>query len=333
MPELELAPAMDVSGCLLKVGTCSWADATLVKDSSWYPRRSMTAAQRLAYYTSRFPVVEVDATYYFPPTPELAQTWVERTPDGFTFDIKAWSLLTGHPTFPHSLWEDLHADVKPEFRDRRNLYSKHLPAAVLEECWSRFRHALKPLHESGRLGAVLLQWPDWFTPKPQSRYEILRAVEALDPYPCLVEFRNARWLSGEECDETLSFLESYDLTFVCVDEPQGFPSSVPPVVAATSPLGVIRFHGHNNETWEKRGITAAERFRYHYADAELRPWVARIQRLAASADEVHVLFNNCYQDYAVDNAATMARMLDATVKDPNRAAATAQRTEECTSEP
>lgn len=305
----ELAPVLEVDGAVVLVGTCSWADATLVKDSDWYPRKSMKAAQRLAYYASQFPIVEVDSTYYFPPTPELAQSWVDRTPAGFTFDVKAWSLLTGHPTFPHSLWEDLQPFVKPEFRDKRNMYDKHIPQDVLDECWLRFRHALAPLHEAGKLGGVLLQWPEWFSNAPRSREEILDAVERLAPYPCLIEFRRRSWLEGEACEETLEFLEDHGLSFVCVDEPQGFTSSMPPVLTATAPLAAIRFHGHNDENWEKQGITAAERFRYLYEDDELRPWATRLHELSQTADTVHVLFNNCWQDYAVNNAATMAEML------------------------
>ncbi len=99
------------------------------------------------------------------------------------------------------------------------------------------------------------------------------------------------------------------MAFVCVDEPQGFDSSVPPVVAATSDLVVVRFHGHNAESWEKRQITAAERFRYRYSDDELAVWVPKIEELSRSAKEVHVLMNNCYRDYGVDNAATIARLL------------------------
>lgn len=305
----DLGPVLGLAGAEVRVGTCSWADATLVKDADWYPKRSMKAAERLAFYASRFPVVEVDSSYYFPPTPELAQSWVDRTPPGFTMDVKAWSLLTGHPTFPHSLWPDLQDAVKPEFRDKRNLYGKHLAPEALEECWERFRHALLPLHHAGRLGGVLLQWPEWFGPKDGHRRQILEAVDALHPYPCFIEFRNRRWLEGEGCEETLSFLETEGLPFVCVDEPQGFESSVPPVVAATSPLAIIRFHGHNDENWTRRGITAAERFRYLYDDTELTHWSARIRELAATTDSVHVLFNNCWQDYAVRNAASMASLL------------------------
>ena len=304
-----LGPVLDVGTAEVRIGTCSWADNTLVKDSNWYPRRSMKAAERLAYYASKFPVVEVDSTYYFPPTPELAQSWVDRTPDHFLMDVKAWSLLTGHPTFPHSLWEDLSDEVKPEFRDKRNMYAKHLTAPAMAACWHRFRHAISPLHTAGKLGAVLLQYPDWFGPKTSNRDAILRAVDYLQPYRCLIEFRNAKWLAGEECNSTLEFLEDNDLTFVCVDEPQGFASSMPPVLAATAPLGVIRFHGHNDENWERKFITAAERFQYDYSHDELTGWSTRLREFAGALDQVHVLFNNCWQDFAVGNAATMVELL------------------------
>src|SRR2546428_4834236 len=109
---LELAPAVEVGTSRVLVGTCSWTDRTLVNETDWYPRRSMTAAERLAYYASQFPVVEADSTYYFPPTPEMAKSWVERTPEGFTMNVKAYSLLTGHPPLPQPLWPALQSEVR-----------------------------------------------------------------------------------------------------------------------------------------------------------------------------------------------------------------------------
>ncbi len=306
-----LAPALDLDGCRVLVGTCSWTDSTLVKDTDWYPRKSMTAAQRLAYYASRFPLVEVDSTYYFPPTPELAGSWVQRTPDGFTMNVKAWSLLTGHPTFPDSLWPDLRDEVAPEHRDKRRLYTKHLSADAVEESWERFRHSLMPLHSSGKLGAVLLQYPRWFGPKEANREQLRDAARRLGDFQLCVEFRNGRWLEGGECETTFELLESLGMSFVCVDEPAGFPSSVPPVVAATADLAVVRFHGRNAQTWERTVASAAERFRYRYSADELEEWVPKVHELAASAREVHLLMNNCYRDYGVDNADELVSLLRA----------------------
>lgn len=299
---------LELEGARVLLGTCSWTDATLVKETDWYPRKSMNAAERLAYYASRFPLVEVDSTYYFPPTPELSASWVERTPPDFTMNVKAWSLLTGHPTFPHSLWPDLQDEILPEHRDKRRLYPKHLPPDAVEEAWDRFRHSLMPLHSAGKLGAVLLQYPRWFGPKESHRRQIREAAGRLGDFRLCVEFRHARWLE-DDCEPTLGLLEELGVSFVCVDEPAGFPSSMPPVVAATSDLAVVRFHGRNAATWETPTPTAAERFLYRYSEDELREWVPRVKELAASASEVHVLMNNCYRDFAVVNAEQMGRLL------------------------
>ena len=303
----------------IKVGTCSWTDPTLVRQTDWYPRKSMSAAERLAFYASRFSLVETDSTYYFPPTPELARMWVERTPADFTMNIKCYSLLTGHPTFPHSLWPDLQEALLPEYRDKRRTYDKHLPPEAVEEAWERFLFSIRPLAEAGKLGAILVQFPRWFGPKPVP-WDRLREVAArLEDagYRGCVEFRNARWLEREECEDTLALLEELGLSYVCVDEPQGFKSSVPPVVAATAELAVVRFHGRNADTWERSTPTAAERFRYRYEIHELEEWVPKLQELARSAKEVHALMNNCYRDEAVDNAAQLAQLLNGETPDPD----------------
>ena len=111
-------------------------------------------------------------------------------------------------------------------------------------------------------------------------------------------------------ESTLAFLEEHRLSYVCVDAPQGFRSSMPPLAATTTTLAEVRFHGRNRDTWEAPGITAAERFRYDYAADELQEWVPRVKALAEQASRVHVLMNNCYADYGVNNARQLAEMLD-----------------------
>ncbi len=305
--ELALGPVLHLLGAEVRTGTCSWTDPTLVKETDWYPRRSMSAAERLAHYAASFSVVEADSTYYWPPSPELARSWVERTPPGFRMNVKAYSLLTHHPTRNDSLWEDLRAEVLPEFEGKRNLYAHHLPPDAVEEAWARFRHALRPLHDAGRLGAVLFQYPQWFTPKRANREELERLRPRMGDQPVCVEFRSPLWLGDDERERTLAALAEHDLAFVAVDAPP--VSGLPTVVAATTALAVVRLHGRADETWDKRGITAAERFRYLYDEAELAEWVPRVEQLAEASDEVHVLMNNCYRDYGVRNAADFARLL------------------------
>lgn len=286
----------------IRVGTASWTDKTLLA-SGWYPADATSAEDRLRYYAGLFPVVEVDSTYYTPPNEANSERWVARTPRGFRFDVKAFSLLTQHPTRPSALYKDL----RPE-TDRRSVYAKDLEPRVVDEVWERFTAALAPLHDADKLGAVLFQFPQWFTLKRANKDYLLECKERAAPYRISVELRSATWFRDEAAtEETLDVLRSYGLPFVCVDMPQGYASSVPPIVAATSKdIAVVRFHGHSDK-WQSHDIY--ERFGYLYDESELRPWVPRLQQLAGQTAETHVLLNNCYRNYAQVNARQLADLL------------------------
>lgn len=298
-----------MSSIRVRVGTASWTDPTLVRESDWYPKRSMSAEQRLRYYADRFRVVEVDATYYYPPTRDLAARWVERTPDEFVFDVKAFGLFTHHPVKAGALWEDVVDGIRDEHRDKDRHYLSHLDDAAVDLAWERFGDALLPLDSAGKLGAVFLQFPPWFTNNRGNRAYLDEVAERLPGYRLAVEFRHASWFDGESQPRTLAQLERLGLAYTVVDEPQGSATSIPPILARTSDLAVVRFHGHNRENWQKKGITAAERFRYLYSEDELAEWAPRIRDLAEGSQETHVLMNNCYRDYGVRNAAQLATML------------------------
>ncbi len=308
---LELGPVLHIGGAEVRVGTCSWTDRTLVKGTDWYPKRSMSAAERLAYYSARFSVVEADNTYYGPPSRQLAEGWAERTPDGFRMNVKAYSMMTGHPTKPETLWRDIAEALEPEAAAKRNVYPHHLPPEAVEEVWARFADALEPLRASGRLGSILLQYPPWFTPKRANRDELALARERLGGLPACVELRSPLWFGRDDVDRTLRWLADHELTLVNVDAPK--VSELPRLAAATTDLAVVRFHGRADDTWKGRATSAAERFRYLYDKRELRPWVKRVQELAGDTREVHVLMNNCYEDYGVRNAADMTDLLASVV--------------------
>jgi uncharacterized protein YecE (DUF72 family) len=284
----------------IKVGTASWTDKTLLA-SGWYPDSADTAEKRLAHYASQFPLVEVDSTYYSPPAEQTAQLWVARTPPGFTFNIKAFSLLTGHPTRPAAIYKDL----RPE-TGKKNLYPGDLPAQAYEDVWTRFLSALEPLAEAGKLGAILFQFPPWFTIRRANKQYLLEVARRCDPLPVVIELRHASWFEGENQQETLEFLRGHRLPFVCVDMPQGHRSSIPPVLAATADLAVVRFHGHSDK-WTSHDIY--EKFGYLYSGDELAAWAPRLRELADQAAETHVLMNNCYSDYAQRNATALIDLL------------------------
>jgi uncharacterized protein YecE (DUF72 family) len=285
----------------VKVGTASWTDKTLLA-SGWYPPDADTPEARLAYYASQFPLVEVDSTYYSPPAERTAELWAARTPPDFTFNVKAFSLLTHHPTRPGAIYKDLRPDTK------KNVYLRDCDDAMVDQVWERFVSALQPLHEAGKLGAVLFQFPQWFPIGRANKTYVLECKRRCEPYRICVEFRNKTWMSEDNAAETLDFLTSYAVPYVCVDMPQGYPSSIPPVVAATSgDLAVVRFHGHSDK-WDSRDIY--ERFGYLYSEQDLLEWAPKVQQLAESAAETHVLLNNCYRNYAQTNARQLADLLN-----------------------
>jgi uncharacterized protein YecE (DUF72 family) len=308
--QLHASPALEQRNTTwedrVRVGTSSWSDRTLTQDSDWFPKRTMKAAERITFYAERFSVVEMETTYRFPPTPAVTQQWAERTPTGFKFDIQAWSLLTGQPTMRQSLWEDLHREVKQERRDNAKLYESHLSSDAIDECWKRFRHALQPLHDTGKLGTVILRFPRWFKPSENKR-ETLRAMrDRLTGFPVAVEFANADWVESSACEYTFDFLEEIDMAFVCADANDDDPRGLNGVAATTSSTGIVRLLGRrrfDDDSW------IPDWRAYRYTDDEMQTLLPRLHHLAESCDDLHVLISTCWRDDAVRNGELLQQQL------------------------
>jgi uncharacterized protein YecE (DUF72 family) len=287
----------------IRVGTAGWTDKSLI-DSGWYPPDATTPEKRLRYYAQQFPLVEVDSAYYALPAEQTAAAWAARTPAGFTFNVKAFSLFTQHPTPVRALPSDLREPAGKAGKDR--VYLKDVDPEVTGQAWDRFLAALEPLRQAGKLGVILLQFPPWFPISRSNKQYIAACADRVAPRRACVEFRNHTWMTPDNQEETLDFLAAHRLPYVCVDMPQGYPSSIPPVLAATSDLAVVRLHGHS-EKWESKDIQ--QRFGYRYSGEELAKWAGNVQHLAEDAAETHVVFNNCYRDYAQVNARQLAERL------------------------
>ena len=294
----------------IRFGTASWTDPTLIAPGVFYPDRATTAESRLRYYSSVFSVVEVDSTYYALPTRRVAEVWVQRTPNDFVFDVKAFGWMTGHAAETQRLPRVLQDALPDEMADKKRLYAKDVPHELRDEAWRIFADAILPLHESGKLGAVFLQYPSWVRPAQHSGEMLARARRRLGDLPIAVEFRHSDWLAPAHRARTLGLLRDNGMSYVIVDEPQGFASSVPPDTVVTArQLAVVRLHGRRGETWEKRGTSVLERFRYLYDDQELSGWVPKVIEIAGESEQVHVVFNNCYGNYGTTNALEMVRLV------------------------
>jgi uncharacterized protein YecE (DUF72 family) len=292
----------------LLVGTASWTDPTITKGVIFYPRGVTSSEDRLRYYASQFPLVEVDSTYYSLPVRTNSRLWAERTPDHFVFHVKAHALMTGQPTEVARLPEPLIDALPAALAERPRIYAKDLPRELLDAVWESFLDALEPLREAGKLEGILLQYPRWFLPTPENKAHLAEAAVRLAGIPGAVELRNRHWFDGAPgegrgTDWTLAMLRDLGLTYVIVDGPQGLESSVPPIAAVTTPeLAMVRLHGRRAATWEAAKVPTVERYRYLYSRAELDAIVPQIDEVSAQARRTTVFLNNCYGNYGTTNA-------------------------------
>jgi uncharacterized protein YecE (DUF72 family) len=293
------------------VGTASWAAPSLVKCGLFYPADARSPEARLRFYASRFPLVEVDSSYYAMPERSNAALWAARTPDGFLFNVKAFRLFTGHQTPLASLPADVRAALIDAIGDRKhNVYYADVPPALLDVLWGRFFDALAPLADAGRLGALHFQFAPWVMFGRRGFAQVEACVERLRGYRVAVEFRHRSWFDERHAAQTLELERRHDLAHVVVDEPQGFANTIPAVWEVASPaLTVVRLHGRNAATWNLRVASSAERFNYDYPDRELEELAASITALAQRTQVVHVIFNNNFEDQGQRNALSLLRIL------------------------
>ena len=258
------------------VGTCSWSDHT-----GFYPD-GLPSNQQITYYAQHFPVVEINSSYYHLMPERNYRAWSERTPDGFVFDVKPYKQITWH--------------------DRKNPPD--------DDQTRGFRDVLQPLRDAEKLGAVHCQFPPWYVYK-EKNVDYIRHLRDLFPNDRLgVEFRHRSWLEGDHVPEVLAALREAGVSLTVVDEPQLGSGSVPTMVEVTNPeLVIVRFHGRNYKKWYAKVKRTAERFDYLYSEDELREWVPNAQSLAEGSREMHLLFNNNAQDYAVRNGRQLRLLL------------------------
>jgi uncharacterized protein YecE (DUF72 family) len=294
----------------IHVGTCSWTDPTLIAAGSFYPKKDMSAEERLKFYAQNFDVVEVDATFYVIPSEKVVGLHTERTPDDFILHYKAFGLLTQHPIDPKRLPKNIKAMLPQEAVGKSRLDFRDVPPEARDMAFQMFESALRPADSAGKLGVLVFQFPPYFTHQDSNKEYILYCKERFPQYKLAVEFRHPSWLAGDAQKDTLEFLEVNSLSYVSVDEPQFEDGkTIPPIAQSTTDISYIRLHGRNRDNWFRRGIPTAERYAYHYSEEELKEWLPRIRELAAAAKETYVMFNNCYRDYAVNNARRMKELL------------------------
>jgi uncharacterized protein YecE (DUF72 family) len=297
----------------VRVGICAWADPALIESGTFYPRKSMTAEARLRHYAGVFDVVEVNSSYYAIPDIRNTLRWVERTPPGFVFHVKAYSLLTGH----HPRAETLPAEIaallprQPKRTRRGEIDASSFPPEALDRAFQLLRAAVRPIVEADKLGYVLFQFAPWVHFEVARLDYLASLPQRLPGWTIAVEFRHRSWLP-DHTDETLRALASARLAHVIVDGPD-IGHAVPRLTTVTAPTAVFRLHGRNPQGWlrQLRGEepTVREKYDYLYSESELREFLPEIEGVSGEAEEVFISFNNNNRDYPVQNALMMKRLL------------------------
>src|SRR5918994_1019909 len=237
------------------------------------------------------------SSFYAVPDRNTVHGWVEVTPQGFTFDVKAHRALSRHSAPVESLPPDL-----------RGLHGTPELERPLAE---RLAEETAPLRDAGKFGTYLLQLTPAFSPKKHSLEELDPLVEVLGPHGLAVELRNRNWVGDERRGDTLDWFADRGVTYVAVDAPPGDNFQImPPLDAVTNPSrAYLRAHGRNTKGY-LTGKSVAERFAWQYTDDELQEIAGRAREMAESAGEVHVAFNNNRGDDAPTAAQRFRAVLD-----------------------
>jgi uncharacterized protein YecE (DUF72 family) len=248
-----------------------------------YPTPKPRGFDHLAYLAQYFDAIEINATFYRIPAAKTTQQWVDRVRDhaAFRFTAKVWQGFTHEGTA-----------------------SAHDEAA--------FRRAMDPLHEAGRLGAVLLQFPYRFHHTEENRAHLRRLAEAFRLYPLVLEVRHRSW----DRPEVYAFLQELGMGFCNVDQPQ-VSYSIGLTDRVTSPVGYLRLHGRNAAAWFAEGGESAERYNYRYVREELEALQEIAELLSRRARETYLITNNHFRGQAAFNALELrARVRRASVPVP-----------------
>jgi len=292
---------------MIRIGVCSWAEKSLVASGEFYPREARTAEARLQYYASQFDTVEVDSTYYAIPDQRTAWLWDLRTPQGFTFHIKAYGALTGHAIDPRTLPGKMREGVESTAQGR-HVYVKD--RAMLAAIAKAFHDSLMPLRRAGKLGLMVYQFPPWFDYRQANLDYILFCRDLTAGMPLAVEFRHGSWLTPRAAPTIFDFLKDHAITYVAADEPQyGTLATVPFLPWVTADIAYFRFHGRNRENWLKKNVETSLRYAYSYSDAELHDFMPAMKEADRQAKTTYAMFNNCHRSNATTNALRLKELL------------------------
>jgi uncharacterized protein YecE (DUF72 family) len=283
----------------VRVGTSGWSYPT--GRGTWnglfYPERGtrgFRAADELAYYAEHFDTVEVNSTFYRPPAAATTARWVGQTPSGFEFSLKL------HQQFTHAMPVG-HRTPPPDERRPGPSMPQPAPGAADE-----FKAGFDPIARSGKLGALLVQFPPSFHLGPDSLAYVAQLLRTFREYPVAVELRHRSW--SDASADTLGVLGRFQAAWVQIDEPKFRLSIRQDLAPNIERFYYLRLHGRNAAQWWSPEA-AEDRYNYLYSAEELRPFADVVTTVRSQVKKTYLYLNNHFAAKAVVNAAALRHQL------------------------
>jgi uncharacterized protein YecE (DUF72 family) len=288
----------------VRIGTSGWSypSGRGAWSGVFYPprgARGFRATDELAYYAEHFDTVEVNSSFYRPPTAAAAKRWVTETPRGFEFSVKLYQ------KFSHAVAIG-RGPAPPADRPASGSVLPQTTPADLDAV----RAGLDPIASAGKLGALLIQFPPGFHDGPQARQYLADLLATFSDYPVAVELRHRSWSDAR--DATLALLDGFRAAWVQIDEPK-FHLSVQQDMAPNVPaLYYLRLHGRNRAQWWNPDAPE-DRYDYLYSAGELAPFAEILAAVRPQVEKTLVYFNNHFSAKAVVNAAALKHFMGQSV--------------------
>jgi len=269
----------------IRIGTAGWS----YKD--WegivYPARLKREQHPAEYLARYYDVIEINTSFYGPIKPALAKLWCRKV-----------------------------AGVNPEFRFTAKLYKAftHAPGGVVQPTSAAtlsptekderdVKEGLNVLADTGKLGALLMQFPISFKNTLENRDYLTDLLRRFESYPRVIEVRHASWNN----EGILSYFAEKGVSFCNIDQPL-LGRAIAPTTHATAPIGYVRLHGRNYEQWFEHEAPQ-DRYNYLYSEGELTKWKPRIEEIARQTEVTYVIANNHFEGKAAVNGLQLKHML------------------------
>jgi uncharacterized protein YecE (DUF72 family) len=295
---------MSMDAADLRIGTSGWnyPSGRGTWNGIFYPpsRGREKGFDELSFYAEHFNTVEVNSTFYGQPRPEVTHAWVDRTPPGFEFSVKLYQKFTHPKMFKQAYVKgaaagDAAAEALLDVLAKPN-------QSDLDE----FRRGVDPLASSGKMGALLAQFPPSFKSDEPSRDYLAWLLHAFAGYSVAVELRHATW--SDTLGDTLALLNASGAALVQIDEPKFRLSIRQNQLPNIRGFYYMRLHGRNAAQWWNHD-KAEDRYNYLYSADEVSEFVETLDGAREIVRKAYLYTNNHFSAKSVANAAMIKKQL------------------------